>query len=162
MKSERNVFLSFDSKEKTLFKIYCYTKPPGIVCFISSVLQSQTQSYQQGFCVCLSVCVWLAQTWQLFVSVFMCVYVCYGAVKVYEPDGGCGQKQRIAKVHVAVTLCFLHDKDCQSLHPFALSLLYRPFLSHSSSFRLLFPPHPFSFPIQCLFSPTIAAGLFLC
>lgn len=117
----------------------------------------------RGFvCVSLCVCVWLAQTWQLFVSVFMCVYVCYGAVKVYEPDGGCGQKQRIAKVHVAVTLCFLHDKDCQSLHPFALSLLYRPFLSHSSSFRLLFPPHPFSFPIQCLFSPTIAAGLFLC
>lgn len=117
--------------QKTLSEIYCYTRPPGVVCFISSVPQWKTQPCQQRFCVCAWYCRRLGSCF------WMSLRVCVLAVKVCEPDGGCGQKRRIAKVHTTVTLCFLHDKDCLSFPPFALTLIYLPFSPH---FPLLPPP----------------------
>lgn len=75
--------------------------------------------------------------------------VCVLAVKVCEPDGGCGQKQRIVKVHVTVTLCFLRDKDVSQL-PF-------PFCPH---FLPLIPPlslpEVISLPPLPLVSPSVS------
>lgn len=70
--------------------------------------------------------------------------VCELAVKVFEPDGGCGQKWRIAKVHVPVTLCFLHDKDCLSFplfspHIFTLFLSLSSLSTPLSLFSFLYP-----------------------
>lgn len=139
--------------QETLSEIYCHTGSPGVVCFISSVLQSKTQSCQQCVFLCVCVCDWLGPGSWLWV----CLCVCVFAVKVCEPDGGCGQKERIAKVHITVTLCFLHDKNCLSFPPFALTLPSPPQL-----LPLTPPSHLSSFPVRGHSSPTVAAGLSHC
>lgn len=86
--------------------------------------------------------------------VCVCVCVCYGAVKVCEPNGGCGQKQRIVKIQATVTLCFLHDKDCRSFPPLALTLLQPPFSAHFPSL-LLSPQLSLSFSSSLFCCPRL-------
>lgn len=152
VQTERNLSLSSESRD-SLGDLLPYRISRGCLFHFICTAVKDTVMPTVRFFVCVCVCDWLGPGSWLWV----CLCVCVFAVKVCEPDGGCGQKERIAKVHITVTLCFLHDKNCLSFPPFALTLPSPPQL-----LPLTPPSHLSSFPVRGHSSPTVAAGLSHC